>query len=93
MNPENSLCHACSLPIRQPAKGRKAKYCGDACKQAAYRLRQSGFERQRCSSRTQAGFVPAPPQSGVFRLLTLRNETANSNGYKQTHIVDLVGLV
>lgn len=42
---ESGCCAVCGKTLRHGRYGRRPKYCGDACKQYAYRTRADGLGR------------------------------------------------
>ena len=40
------ICAACSAPLTIPAKGRRPRFCGTACRAAAYRRRRQELSEQ-----------------------------------------------
>ncbi len=40
------VCVVCGGEVRQPTSGRRRLYCGPACRQRAYRLRQAARARR-----------------------------------------------
>jgi hypothetical protein len=55
-------CKYCNAPLSASFRGRMPLYCGGACRQAHYRLRQSDFVHVRVSRRLRsiidANFYP-----------------------------------
>jgi site-specific DNA-methyltransferase (adenine-specific) len=43
----NGRCAVCRASLRQPRVGRKPRYCSNACRQVAYRLRTNGERKRR----------------------------------------------
>jgi hypothetical protein len=49
-----AACLGCGAELLQPATGRRPRYCGSACRQRAYRTRQSAERARQAKRRRQA---------------------------------------
>jgi site-specific DNA-methyltransferase (adenine-specific) len=68
-----SACEACSRPVKQPARGRRRRFCSSACRQVAYRRRRDGEQRRRLVRLVQAdarSFLPSLPDRSVDAVIT-----------------------
>src|SRR4051794_18785762 len=71
--PSRGPCPVCGRAITQPARGRRRRYCSNACRQKAHRRRRNGQQQRRLVRLVEAdarAFLPTLEGESVDLIVT-----------------------